>query len=145
MGSLHFSDLEVGFRLPPVIQEVTQEVIDRNAVASLDYNPVHTDVEWCQRAQVFGTEKTVGHGMFTMSLMASVVSREWYSEGAWIQRMDSKFTKPVEVGRTVRCEGTVIELHPRGPGQSFVVVKLDASDSEGDTVAVGSAHVRIPD
>jgi 3-hydroxybutyryl-CoA dehydratase len=145
MRSLHFSDLQLGFRLPPVIQEVTQEVIDRNAAASLDYNPVHTDVEWCRRARVFGTEKTVGHGMFTMSLMASVISREWYSEGAWIERMDSKFTKPVEVGRTIRCEGTVIEVHPRGPGRSFVVVKLNAFDGGGDTVAVGSAHVRIPD
>jgi len=145
MESLHFHDLNVGLRLPPVIQEVTQEVIDRNAVGSLDYNPVHTDVEWCRRARVFGTEKTVGHGMFTMSLMASVVSREWYSEGAWIQRMDGKLTKPVEVGRTVRCEGTVIELHPRGPGQSFVLVKLDAFDDDGDAVAVGSARVRIPD
>jgi 3-hydroxybutyryl-CoA dehydratase len=145
MRSLHFSDLQLGFRLPPVIQEVTQEVIDRNAAASLDYNPVHTDVEWCRRARVFGTEETVGHGMFTMSLMASVISREWYSEGAWIERMDSKFTKPVEVGRTIRCEGTVIEVHPRGPGRSFVVVKLNAFDGGGDTVAVGSAHVRIPD
>lgn len=112
---------------------------------SLDYNPVHTDVEWCQRAQVFGTEKTVGHGMLTMSLMASVISREWYAEGAWIRRMDTKFTKPVEVGGSLRYEGTVIQVHPRAAGQSFVVVKLDARDSDGDTVAVGSAQVQVPD
>lgn len=145
MSVLSFSDIQVGHTLPPVTVDVTQAVIDRNAVASLDYNPVHTEIEWCTRAQVFGTPKTVGHGMLTMSLMASVVSRAWYEHGGWIQRMESKFTKPVEVDRSLRCEGTVIELHPRQPGGSFVVVKLSASDDTGDTVAVATAQVRLPD
>jgi hypothetical protein len=39
----------------------------------------------------------------------------------------------------------VIELHPRSTGTSFVIVKLDATDSEGDTVAIGSAQVTVPD
>lgn len=142
---LHFSDIRIGQEFPAVTQHVTQAVIDRKAVASLDYNPVHTEVEWQQRAQVFGTPKTVGHGMFTMGLMASVISRAWYEDGAWIKRMETKFTKPVEVERSLRCEGTVIELHPREPGQSFVVVKLSAADDTGDVVAVCTAEVRVPD
>lgn len=145
MSDLHFADVKVGHTFPAVTQTVTQAVIDRNAVASLDYNPVHTEVEWCERAQVFHTPKTVGHGMFTMSLMASVISRAWYEQGAWIKRMESKFTKPVEVDRSVRCEGTVIELHPRQAGQSFVLVKLSAVDDTGDVVAVCSAEVLVPD
>ena len=145
MGNLRYSDIKIGLQLPVVEQEVTQEVIDHNAVASLDYNPVHTDIEWCVRAQVFGTPKTVGHGMFTMGTMAAVISRQWFEAGAWITSMESKFTKPVEVGRSIRCEGTVIELHPRDPGESFVVVKLTAVDSEGGTVSVATARVRIPD
>lgn len=143
--TLHFSDVKIGDTFPAVTQHVTQAVIDRNAVASLDYNPVHTEVEWCQRAQVFGTPKTVGHGMFTQSLMASVISRAWYGDGAWIQRMESKFTKPVEVDLSLRCEGTVIELHPRDRGASFVVVKLSATDDTGGTVGVCTAQVRVPD
>ena len=44
--------LTIGDQLPPIIQHVTQEFIDRYAAASLDFNPVHVDPDWCARAQV---------------------------------------------------------------------------------------------
>lgn len=144
MTELRFSELRVGDTLPTVQHSVSQDTIDRCAVAHLDYNPVHTDVEWCKKAQVFGTPKTVAHGMFTMSLMTSVVLRAWHRAGAFINSIDAKLTRPVEVGQTLRCDGTVIELHPRGPGQSFVVVALTAVNAEGATVGVGRAKVTVP-
>lgn len=134
---------EVGEELPPVEHDITQDVIDRNASASLDFNPVHTDPEWAERAQVFGTPKTVAHGMFTMGLMCSVVSRAWYADGAQIFHIESKFVKPVEVGQRLRCNGFVKEVHPRGDA-GFVVVALDALNREGETVAVALAKVGFP-
>ncbi len=145
MTDLHFSELRVNDTLPTVEHLVSQDTIDRCAVAHLDYNPVHTDVEWCKTAQVFGTSKTVAHGMFTMSLMTSVVLRAWHRAGAFVNAIDAKLTRPVEVGQTLRCDGTVIELHPRGPGQSFVVVALTAVNAQGATVGVGQAKVTVPD
>jgi acyl dehydratase len=132
---LRYEALELGQQLPAVQHEVTQEVIDRAALAHLDFNPVHTNLEWSERAQPFGTPKTVAHGMFTMSLMASVIHRAWHAQGAVIRRMDSKFTKPVPVGQTVRCEGSVTELHPAGTGR----------DADGDVVGVGDFRVAVPD
>jgi acyl dehydratase len=145
MTDLHFSELRINDSLPTVSHAINQDTIDLCAVAHLDYNPVHTDVEWCKTAQVFGTPKTVAHGMFTMSLMTSVVLRAWQRAGAFINSIDAKLTRPVEVGQTLRCDGKVIELHPRGPGQSFVVVGLTAINTQGDTVGVGQAQVTIPD
>lgn len=133
---------EVGEELPAVEHHITQEVIDRNASASLDFNPVHTDPEWCARAQVFGTPKTVAHGMFTMGLMCSVVSRAWYGNGAQIFHVESKFVKPVEEGQRLRCTGFVKEVHPRHDG-GFVVVSLKAKNQEDETVAVALAKVRF--
>ena len=77
MKSPNFSKIEAGFEFPPVIQKYSQPVIDRYALASLDMNPVHTNTEWAARAQVFGLPETVGHGMMTMSTLASVVTRAW--------------------------------------------------------------------
>ena len=144
-GALRYGELELGHQLPAVEHEVTQEVIDRAALAHLDFNPVHTNLEWSERAQPFGTPKTVAHGMFTMSLMASVIHRAWHVQGAVIRRMDSKFTKPVPVGQTVRCEGSVTELHPAGPGRNSVVVHVTARDRDGDVVGVGDFRVAVPD
>ena len=144
-STLSFASIVVGQQLPPIEVEVTQQVIDRAALTHLDFNPVHTAVEWCIRAQVFGTPKTVAHGMFTMSQMASVIERSWGPHGATIRRMESKFTKPVKVGTTVRFEGSVWELHPHSPGNNTVVVSLKGTDDQGETVSVGTFRVAIPD
>ena len=66
---ISFSELAIGDEFPSITVEVTQDVIDVAALAHLDFNPVHTDIDWAERAQVFGTPKTVAHGMFTMSGM----------------------------------------------------------------------------
>ena len=145
VSTLSFARLEVGQQLPPIEVVVTQPVIDRAALTHLDFNPVHTAVDWCTRAQVFGTPKTVAHGMFTMSQMASVIERTWGPLGASIRRMDAKFTKPVKVGTTVRFEGSVWELHPHSPGNHSVVVSLKGTDDEGTTVSVGTFRVAVPD
>ena len=145
MSGLHFADLRPGQMLPPVDLHVTQDAIDRYAVASLDYNPVHTDIEWCKRAQVFGMPDTVGHGMLTMSLMTSVVLNAWYRYGAWITNLEAKFTKPVPAGDTMHATGFVKEVHPLGPGRNCVLVELAAHNLAGETVGVGSARVAIPD
>jgi len=145
MTELHFADLDIDDALPEIEHEVTQSVIDRAALAHLDFNPVHTDLEWCRRARVFGTDKPVAHGMFTMSLMASTIHRAWHARGAVIRTMDAKFTRPVPVGQTVRCRATIRELHPVGPGRNFVVVSITAIDGDGETVGVGDFRVHIPD
>lgn len=144
MPELRFDDLDLGFRLPPVEHDVTQEVIDRAAVAHLDFNPVHTNIGWAERAQVFGTPKTVAHGMFTISIMASVIHRAWAPSGAFIRRVESKLTKPVPAGQTIRADGVVTELHPAGLGGDDVVVRVEATDGDGETVGIGHFRVRIP-
>jgi len=144
MTDLHFSEIKIGDELPEVLHADSQDTIDRCAVAHLDYNPLHTDIEWCKEAQVL-SPKTVAHGMFTMSLMTSVVERAWHRAGGFMKSIDVKLTKPVEVGQTVRCDGKVVELHPRGAGQSFVVVALTAVNAQDDLVGIGEAEVTVPD
>lgn len=145
MKVMRFSQVNIGDELASVEHIVSQAVIDRYAVASLDYNPVHTDIDWCKRAKVFGIPETVGHGMYTMSLMASVISRNWSAAFARVRSIEAKFTKPVEVGSLLRCFGRVKELHPIAPGKNFVLVELKAVDKAGEPMALGSAEVMLPD
>jgi len=140
-----YSQVNIGDELPAIKQLVSQDVIDRYAVTSLDYNPVHTNIDWCTRAQVFGMPCTVGHGMFTQSLMASVVLRAWGAGSATFRTMEAKFTKPVPVGTVLRCEGKVKELHPIGPGRNFVTVEMQALDPAGNVMGIATANVHLPD
>jgi acyl dehydratase len=145
MTNIRYSSVRLGDELPPVEHVVSQDVIDAYAVSSLDYNPVHTNADWCTRAQVFGMPCTVGHGMFTMSLMASVAVRGWGAGTARVRSIEAKFTKPVPVGTLLRCTGRVKELHPIGPGRNFAVVELQALDPADTVMGVGSAEVLLPD
>jgi acyl dehydratase len=142
---LHYADLKLGHQFLPVEHQATQEVIDQAARAHLDFNPVHTNLPWNERAQVFGMKEPAAHGMFTMSLMTSVIDRAWRHEGARILTIEAKLTKPVPVNQTTRCTGMITELHPLGPGRNAVVVAVTARDGGGDVVGVGTFRVAVPD
>lgn len=139
-----FTDVTIGTALPEIRHAVTQEFIDRYAVGSLDFNPVHIDPEWCSRARVFGIPDTVLHGMASMSLMTSVVTRAWGALAA-VRSVDSKFTKPTPPGQTLTISGAVAELHPVGPGRNFVVVEVKAADGSGEVVGISRIEVGLPD
>jgi acyl dehydratase len=133
--------LTIGAELPALTQHVTQEFIDRYAAASLDFNPVHIDPDWCARARVFGGPEPVLHGMAQLSLLCSVVLRAWGARTE-ISNIDAKFTKPVWLGETITCTGIVTELHPLGEGHDYVVLAMRARDSVEDVVGVCTLSVR---
>src|SRR5258707_14243217 len=98
-----FSQIESGYEFPAVNQSYVQPAIDYYALASLDMNPVHTNEEWASRARVFGIPETVGHGMMTMSTLASAVTRAWgvvNKQGGSIRVLVANVTKPVTFGET---------------------------------------------
>lgn len=144
MSAPRFSEIELGFELPPIAQHYSQEAIDRYAVASLDMNPVHTNTEWAARAQVFGMPETVGHGMMTMSALASVVTRAW-GAGPAVRFVEATFTKPVKVGETLSVIGVVKQKHFNGEGKNYVTVSTKAIDAAGDTVGVANVGYTLRD
>jgi 3-hydroxybutyryl-CoA dehydratase len=141
---LTFASVNCGDVLPEVKQHISQEVIWRHAVATLDYNPVHVCPEWCQTARVFGLPLPVMHGNQTMSLMIKVITNWAYPVGGRLRRMEVKFIKPVPVDSTCNYGAMVTEKHPIGKGKDFVVLDLWATDHDGDKVAIGEAEVILP-
>lgn len=140
---VYLDDLKTGQTLDPITYEITQDRIDRYGVASLDLNPVHMNPDWCERAQVFGTPKTVQHGMMSMSYMTSVVLCT-FGPLAEVLSIDSKFTKIGPVGQTITCRGKVRDLHVMGNGKDYATISVEATDTEGDVVGVSEIQVRLP-
>jgi len=141
---LTFEWVNCGDVLPEVKQHVSQEVIWKHAVASLDYNPVHTHPEWCKTAQVFGLPLPVMHGNQTMSLMATVITNWAFPVGGRLKRMEVKLIKPVPVGSSCTYGAAVTEKHPIGKRENFVVLDLWVMNQDGEKVAVGTAQVILP-
>ncbi len=133
MNPPRFSEIGNDYAFAPLTQNYLQETIDRYALASLDMNPVHTNTDWAARAQVFGLPETVGHGMMTMSSLASVVTRQWgvvSANGGHVRFVEAKFTKPVKVGETVVASAKLKSKHHHGPGKNWVRISVEARDSQ---------------
>ncbi len=146
--SASFRQIEPGYTFPVVTQSYVQSAIDHYALASLDMNPVHTNEEWAARARVFGIPETVGHGMMTMSTLASAVIREWGvigSDGGSVRFVDAKFTKPVKVGEQLSTIGKVKSKHYGGPRGNWVLVVVEARDNSGDLVGLAEVGYSLPD
>ena len=141
---LTFESVNCGDEVPEVEQHISQDIIWKHAVASLDYNPVHVDPEWCKTAQVFGLPIPVMHGDQTMSLMAKVVTNWAYPVGGRLKRMETQFIKPVPVGSTCTYGAVVNEKHPIGKGENFVVLDLWAVNQDKEKIAIGTAEVTLP-
>jgi acyl dehydratase len=145
VNKLTFTSVNCGDILPEVKQYISQEVIWKHAVASLDYNPVHTHPDWCKTAQVFGLPLPVMHGNQTMSLMATVVTNWAYPSGGWLKKMEVKLLRPVPVGSTCTYGAVIAEKHFDGEGKDYMRVDLWATNQDGGKVAVGTADVILPD
>src|SRR5260221_10215240 len=143
-----FGGVQTGFEFAPVVQSYAQAVIDKYALGSLDMNPVHTNTDWAARAQIFGLPETVGHGMMTMSSLASVVTRQWgvaSANGGILRFVEAKFTKPVKVGETVVASAKLKSKHHHGPGKNWVRISVEARDSSGEVVALADVGYGLPD
>ncbi len=119
--------LEPGTELAPVVKEITQEKINRYALASGDGNPLHTDPEFAVKTMFGGT---IAHGMLILAylseMMTAAFGRAWLSGG----RLKVRFKAPARpgdtvsaVGRVVRAEGgrTVCEVECRNQRDEVLV------------------------
>lgn len=140
---ISFEAMALGTELPIVKRQVNQEVINRFAVASFDYNPIHIDPEWKARADLPGGKSNIAHGQMTMAFMASAITDWAFEGGGWLSKLDAKYLKPVLPGDEISAGGVVTEKHFHGHAKDFVVLDMFAKNQHGDLVAAGKAEVTL--
>lgn len=142
---INFEALELGTRLPEVVRQITQDVIDRFAVASFDYNPIHLNEEWKKKMNHLpGADSRIAHGQMTMSFMASVLTDWACPAGGRLVKLNAKYIRPVLPGDSITCGGVVTEKHYHGPQKNFVTIEIFAQNQNEEKVAVGESEVIIP-
>lgn len=142
--TLNFDSVTLGESLPEVKRHIDQDVIDRFAVASFDYNAIHIDPEWKRQVDLPGGESTIAHGQMTMSFMTTLLTDWAYPVGGKITKIEAKYIRPVLPGDVITCKGIPSEKHFHGPGKNYVVVDIHAENQNKEKVAVGKAEVILP-
>lgn len=127
--------VRVGEEIPPVTKMITQEVIERYAEASGDFNPIHIDPEFARRAGLGGT---IAHGMLTLAYLSQMLM-EFFGEG-WVQggHLSVTFLAPVRPGDRITARGTVVDAVREGQ-RVRLIAEIWCENQRGEKVIVGRA------
>ena len=125
--------LDPGAELTPVMKEITQEKINRYALAGGDSNPLHTNPEFAARTMFGGT---IAHGMLILAylseMMTAAFGRAWLSGG----RLKVRFKAPARPGDTVSAVGHVV----RAEG-GHTVCEVECRNQRDEVLVSGEAEV----
>ena len=135
-----YADVEVGTVLPAQTFAIERADLVRYAGASGDFNPIH----WNERFAVsVGLPNVIAHGMYTMALVARVVT-DWAGDPAAVVDYGVRFTRPIVVpdpdGAVLEVAGVVSAKRDDG----LVEVDLRATVGGQTVLAKARAVLRLP-
>ena len=134
---MKFADISVGDPFPALHKKITQEVINRWAEVSTDFNPLHVDPEFAQKTRFGGT---IAHGHLSLSFFCEMMHR-WLGKG-WLsggKLREIKFVAPIRPGNRITIGGKVTEKVVEA-GRNIVRGEIFVENQDGDTCVVGSAE-----
>jgi phosphate acetyltransferase len=137
LENVTFCELAPG-RQASLTQSLTQEDIELFAAMSGDVNPAHMDPDYA-KTDIF--HSIVGHGMWTGSLISTLLGTVLPGPGTIYLEQDIKFKQPVRIGDTV-----VVTVVVRDKRVDKPVVNFDCKvvNQRGEIVADGLATVLAP-
>lgn len=107
---MYFEEFEIGQKVVSAGRTVTESDVVTFAGLSGDYNQIHTDQEYSQKA---GFGQRVAHGLLGLSIATGLAVQTGVIEGTVIAFMEIgnwRFSKPVFFGDTIHVEMEVTEV-----------------------------------
>lgn len=145
---LYLEDIAVGDHWKSPGRTITESDIVSFAGMTGDYDPLHTDHEYCAETPY---RKPIAHGLLGMSFLAGLSSNHPRMRTlAFIKVTDWEFKKPIYVGDTVHVITEVESMSARGRRSGEVVWFRKLLNQKGECVQSGrlitlvSAHNSLP-
>jgi len=135
MVGLYWDEWHVGAEYSSAGRTVTEADIVAFAGISGDYNPLHTDEEYCATT-IFKTR--IAHGPLVYSIAAGLLFQlHLYDDTliAFLGFENLKFTHPVKPGDTIRARIKVLEkLEVSKPDRGIMKRQLNVVNQRGEVV-----------
>lgn len=136
--TMYLEDFAAGQVFETPARTVTEADVVAFAGLSGDYNPLHTDAEFCAGTP-FG--QRIAHGMLGMSIMTGLAARTGMLDGsalAFLGIEDWRFLKPVLFGDTIRVRITVADVRAASkPGTGVLKRKVEILNQRGEVAQAG--------
>ncbi len=138
MVGLYWEQWDIGASFVSAGRTVTETDIVMFAGISGDYNPLHTNEEYCKNT-LFGTR--VAHGPLVYAIAAGLLFQlHLYDDTliAFLGFESLKFTKPVKIGDTIFAKVTVLEKSETSKSDRGVMKRqLQVINQKGEVVQEG--------
>ncbi len=118
------------------VDDVNRSHFVRYAGASGDFNPIHHDQTFAEKA---GLPTVFGMGMFTAGVLSRVAT-EWFGATS-VARYAIRFTSRVWPGDSVTCHGKVARVYAKD-GVPHADLELRAISQKGEDLIRAEATVR---
>ena len=132
-----YDDIEIG-QSARLVRTLTLEDIRAFAAVSGDVNPAHLDASFANESMFHGV---IGHGMWTGSLVSTVLGTILPGPGTIYLEQSFRFKRPVRIGATLTVTVTVAEKHDE---KHSLVLDCTIDNQDGNQVVVGQAKVMAP-
>lgn len=119
----YFEDFIEGETYVSPARTVTETDIVMFAGLSGDYNPLHTDAEFCKDT-IFG--ERIAHGLLGLSILTGLSTRLGIFDGtaiAFLGINEWKFSKPILVNDTIHFKMTVKEKRETSKADRGIIIR----------------------
>jgi len=137
--TLYFEDVNEGDTVPPfIVENLTRTDLVRYAGASGDFNPMHHDQTFAEKA---GLPTVFSHGMLNAGFVSKCVTDYIGREN--LRQFKVRFATRVWPGDTITCKGTVTKKHVVD-GKRLIEGELVALNQKGEAAIQGSFKAELP-
>jgi len=131
--------LIAGTDLPEIKKVITQQIINRYAEASRDFNPIHIDPAFAARTPLRGT---IAHGMLSLAyisqLMTEVFGQHWVNSG----KVSVRFKNPAHPGDTISIKGRITTVK-KTDEYTEISCEISCTNQHNEPVVSGETSVRL--
>lgn len=146
MVKIHFEDYEAGEKLISPGRTITETDIVMFSALTGDWHPLHTNVEYAAETP-FG--ERIAHGMLVLCVGSALIFR--LGPYAALPKsfiafygMDTvRFTGPVKIGDTIRCEVEIDSLDPKDETRGVISYRYFIKNQRNEDVAVFNAKALV--
>ena len=134
---MNFEQMKEGDPIPAIHKEISQDIINRWAEVSTDFNPLHVDPAFAEKTRFGGT---IAHGHIALSFLCEMM-HQWLGPG-WIsggKLGGIKFIAPIRPGYRISVMGTITEKRTEG-GKNIVKGDIHIENQDGEKCVIGFAE-----
>ena len=136
LHNVTYSEMSVG-QSATLVKQLTEHDIALFGYMSGDVNPAHFNREYAQNTLF---KDVIAHGMWSGSLISSVMGTKLPGPGTIYLSQSLKFSRPVYIGDEITVSVTILEKKDK----NRVVLECKCINQKNETVTSGLAEVIAP-